>query len=58
MSANILVIEDEDDINELVSMNLRDMSHSVDSCQNGRIGLEMALGTDRIHGLHINRIHG
>ena len=43
MSANILVVEDEADINDLLSMNLRDMNHHVDSCHNGREGLEKAL---------------
>ena len=43
MSANILVVEDDSDINDLVSMNLTDMHHTVDSCLNGRIGLEHAL---------------
>ena len=43
MSANILVVEDDADINDLLSMNLRDMNHHVDSCHNGREGLEKAL---------------
>jgi len=42
LSANILVVEDEADINDLLSMNLRDMNHHVDSCHNGREGLEKA----------------
>jgi two-component system alkaline phosphatase synthesis response regulator PhoP len=42
MNKRILVIEDDQDINKLVAMNLKDMNHDVDTCGNGRRGFEMA----------------
>lgn len=42
MNKRILVIEDDQDINTLVAMNLKDMNHDVDTCDNGRRGFEMA----------------
>ena len=42
MNKRILVIEDDQDINKLVAMNLKDMNHDVDTCDNGRRGFEMA----------------
>ncbi len=43
MKNKILVIEDDPDINKLVSMNLRDMCYEVESCDVGSRGLEMAM---------------
>lgn len=43
MGKRILVIEDDQDINHLISMNLRDMNHEVDGCLDGRKGMSMAL---------------
>jgi two-component system alkaline phosphatase synthesis response regulator PhoP len=42
MNKRILVIEDDQDINKLVAMNLKDMNHDVDTCGNGRRGFKMA----------------
>ena len=42
MTCKILVVEDDPDINKLVSMNLRDMNHDVDSCDNGGKGYALA----------------
>ncbi len=42
MNKRILVIEDDQDINKLIAMNLEDMNHNLDTCGNGRRGLEMA----------------
>jgi len=44
MNKCILVIEDDQDINKLIAMNLKDMNHDVESCNNGRRGFEMASG--------------
>ena len=44
MNKRILVIEDDQDINKLIAMNLKDMNHDVESCDNGRRGFEMANG--------------
>lgn len=43
MKHRILVIEDDQDINKLVSMNLRDMNYEVESCDVGSRGLQMAM---------------
>ena len=43
MNNKILVIEDDPDINKLVSMNLRDMAYEVESCDVGSRGLKMAM---------------
>ncbi len=43
MKRRILVIEDDQDINKLVAMNLRDMNYEVESCDDGSRGLQMAL---------------
>lgn len=43
MIRRILVIEDDQDINKLVSMNLRDMNYEVESCDVGSRGLQMAM---------------
>ena len=42
MVSRILVIEDDEDINNLVTMNLRDMHYDVESCLCGRRGFELA----------------
>ena len=42
MNKRILVVEDDQDINKLIAMNLKDMNHHVDTCDNGRRGFEMA----------------
>lgn len=39
----ILVIEDDADIQQLISMNLTDLYHDVNCCDDGARGLEMAL---------------
>ena len=46
MKRRILVIEDDQDINNLVSMNLRDMNYEVESCDIGSRGLQMAMAGD------------
>ena len=38
MSSRILIIEDDQDINQLIHMNLTDMSHQVESCYHGEKG--------------------
>ncbi|MFT5716201.1 MAG: DNA-binding response OmpR family regulator [Oleiphilaceae bacterium] len=43
MKNQILVIEDDPDINKLVSMNLSDMAYQVQSCATGTQGLQMAM---------------
>ena len=43
MKNQILVIEDDPDINKLVSMNLSDMGYQVESCDIGTQGLKMAM---------------
>ncbi|MEY8206021.1 MAG: response regulator transcription factor [Bermanella sp.] len=43
MKKRILVIEDDQDINNLLAMNLKDMNHDVDTCDNGKRGYEMAM---------------
>lgn len=43
MKNRILVIEDDPDINKLVSMNLTDMGYSVDSIDIGSTGLQLAM---------------
>lgn len=45
MQARILVIEDDPDINKLVSMNLQDMHFDVESCEEGERGLEVAMNS-------------
>ena len=42
MSSKILVIEDDLDINKLVTMNLRDMRYEVESCLHGGEGYNFA----------------
>ncbi|MBW8191535.1 response regulator transcription factor [Neiella marina] len=42
MTARILVIEDDQDINQLITMNLSDMNHTVDSCEDGASGYASA----------------
>lgn len=42
MNKRILVVEDDQDINQLIAMNLKDMNHDVDTCDHGRRGFEMA----------------
>lgn len=42
MNKRILVVEDDQDINKLIAMNLKDMNYDVDTCGNGRRGFEMA----------------
>ncbi|GGA70459.1 DNA-binding response regulator [Neiella marina] len=42
MNARILVIEDDHDINQLISMNLQDLNHQVDSCSDGSSGWRRA----------------
>ncbi|MEH6348162.1 MAG: response regulator transcription factor [Bermanella sp.] len=44
MNKRILVIEDDQDINTLIAMNLKDMNHDVDTCDHGGRGFEMAKG--------------
>ncbi len=46
MKRRILVIEDDQDINNLVAMNLRDMNYEVESCDIGSRGLQMAMAGD------------
>lgn len=42
MTARILIIEDDQDINHLVSMNLQDMGYEVESAEEGAQGYAMA----------------
>lgn len=42
MQSNILVIEDDHDINHLISMNLTDMQHKVDSYSDGNQGYQQS----------------
>lgn len=44
MQANILVIEDDPDINQLVTMNLQDQHYQVEHTDNGRHGFDLAKG--------------
>lgn len=46
MEKRILVVEDDQDINNLITMNLQDNYHSVDHCDHGGRGLAMALKGD------------
>ena len=43
MEKTILVVEDDLDINNLLTMNLRDLRHSVEPCDHGARGLKLAL---------------
>lgn len=43
MKQKILVIEDDPDINRLVTMNLQDINYHVESCEQGSSGLQRAL---------------
>ncbi len=43
MKNRILVVEDDQDINALITMNLSDINHEVDSSNDGTRGLKMAL---------------
>lgn len=42
----ILVVEDEKNLNRIISEAMEDEGYSVDSCFNGQDGLDYALGTD------------
>ena len=46
MEKRILVVEDDQDINNLITMNLQDNYHSVDHCDHGARGMAMALKGD------------
>jgi len=46
MSARILLIEDDPDINNLVTINLKAMHLEVESCSDGQQGLEKAISND------------
>lgn len=46
MEKRILVVEDDQDINNLITMNLQDNYHSVDHCDHGTRGMAMALKGD------------
>lgn len=46
MEKRILVVEDDQDINNLITMNLQDNYHSVDHCDHGAVGMAMALKGD------------
>jgi len=46
MEKRILVVEDDQDINNLITMNLQDLYHSVDHCDHGARGMAMALKGD------------
>lgn len=46
MNCKILIIEDDPDINKLVSMNLKDMNYDVESCDHGGRGFQMAMAGD------------
>lgn len=43
MEKSILVIEDDQDINNLITMNLRDQRYRVEACNDGGRGLKLAL---------------
>ena len=43
MEKSILVIEDDQDINNLITMNLRDQRYRVEACNDGGRGLTLAL---------------
>lgn len=43
ISGKILVVEDEPDIAELIGLHLRDLGHEVETCADGKTGLELAL---------------
>lgn len=43
MEKRILVVEDDQDINNLITMNLKDLHHTVDHCDHGGRGMTMAL---------------
>ncbi len=43
MEKSILVVEDDQDINNLITMNLRDQRHNVEACSDGGRGLKLAL---------------
>ncbi|MBT4837451.1 MAG: response regulator transcription factor [Methylococcales bacterium] len=43
MSAKILVVDDEKDINDLIVINLTDMHYQVESCDDGLEALQMAM---------------
>jgi DNA-binding response OmpR family regulator len=45
MSTHILVIEDDQDINQLITMNLQAMHQTVVSCGDGQQGLEQGLNS-------------
>jgi DNA-binding response OmpR family regulator len=42
MNKKILVIEDDNDINQLITMNLRDLHYDVESCADGARGFQLA----------------
>ncbi|WP_028116761.1 response regulator transcription factor [Ferrimonas senticii] len=41
--AKVLVIEDQEDINALVTLNLEALNHQIERCHNGRVGYHNAL---------------
>ncbi|MFT6154797.1 MAG: DNA-binding response OmpR family regulator [Bermanella sp.] len=43
MNKRILVIEDDQDINNLIVMNIKDMNHDVETCDHGGRGLKLAM---------------
>jgi len=43
MNKRILVIEDDQDINNLIAMNLKDMNHHVETSDHGGRGLKLAM---------------
>lgn len=45
MSQRILVIEDDADINQLITMNLQDQMYQVESCRDGQRGFQLACGS-------------
>jgi len=46
MNEKVLIVEDESDIAELISVNLSELSLSVDRCDSGEEGLERALNNN------------
>lgn len=46
MKKQLLVVEDDSDLNKLLTMNISDANHQVDSCDNGLRGLQMAMNQD------------
>lgn len=46
MKKKLLVVEDDGDLNKLLTMNLSDANHQVDNTENGLRGLQMAMNQD------------